>query len=62
MDAVIGYNDPSAIGAVIAARSVGKKLVVVGLNGTSDGLAAVKDGRLVATVRSRIRSRSGRSS
>lgn len=52
MDAVIGYNDPSAIGAVIAARSVGKKLTVVGLNGTSDGLAAVKDGRLVATVRS----------
>ena len=52
MDAVIGYNDPSAIGAVIAARSAGKKLVVVGLNGTSDGLAAVKDGRLVATVRS----------
>ncbi len=52
MNAVIGYNDPSAIGAVIAARSVGKKLAVVGLNGTSDGLAAVKDGRLVATVRS----------
>ena len=52
MDAVIGYNDPSAIGAVIAARSAGRKLTVVGLNGTSDGLAAVKDGRLVATVRS----------
>ena len=52
MDAVIGYNDPSAIGAVIAARSLGKKLTVVGLNGTSDGIAAVKDGRLVATVRS----------
>ncbi len=52
MNAVIGYNDPSAIGAVIAARSAGKKLTVVGLNGTSDGIAAVKDGRLAATVRS----------
>jgi ABC-type sugar transport system substrate-binding protein len=50
MDAVIGYNDPSAIGAVTAARGAGKKLVVVGLNGTSDGVAGVRDGRLAATV------------
>jgi ABC-type sugar transport system substrate-binding protein len=50
MNAVIGYNDPSAIGAVIAARSAGRKLTVVGLNGTSDGIQAVKDGRLAATV------------
>jgi ribose transport system substrate-binding protein len=50
MDAVIGYNDPSAVGAVIAARAAGRKLTVIGLNGTSDGIAAVKDGRLAATV------------
>jgi ABC-type sugar transport system substrate-binding protein len=50
MDAVIGYNDPSAIGAVIAARAAGKKLTVIGLNGSSDGIAAVKDGRIAATV------------
>jgi ABC-type sugar transport system substrate-binding protein len=50
MNAVIGYNDPSAIGAVTAARGTGKKLVVVGLNGTSDGIAGVRDGRLAATV------------
>jgi ribose transport system substrate-binding protein len=50
MDAVIAYNDPSAVGAVIAARAAGRKLTVVGLNGTSDGIAAVKDGRLAATV------------
>jgi ABC-type sugar transport system substrate-binding protein len=50
MDAVIGYNDPSAVGAVVAARAAGKKLTVIGLNGTSDGVAAVKDGRLAATV------------
>lgn len=52
MDAVIGYNDPSAIGAVVAAKSAGKTLTVVGLNGTSDGIQAVKDGRLAATVQS----------
>ena len=50
MDAVIAYNDPSAVGAVIAARAAGKRLTVIGLNGTSDGIAAVKDGRLAATV------------
>ncbi|MBM3677156.1 MAG: sugar ABC transporter substrate-binding protein, partial [Actinobacteria bacterium] len=50
MDAVIAYNDPSAVGAVIAARAAGKKLTVIGLNGTSDGIAAVKDGRLAASV------------
>jgi len=50
MDAVIAYNDPSAVGAVVAARAAGKRLTVIGLNGTSDGIAAVKDGRLAATV------------
>ena len=50
MDAVIAYNDPSAVGAVIAARASGKTLTVIGLNGTSDGIQAVKDGRLAATV------------
>jgi ABC-type sugar transport system substrate-binding protein len=50
IDAVIGYNDPSALGAVIAARSTGRKLTVIGLNGSSDGISAVKAGRLAATV------------
>jgi ABC-type sugar transport system substrate-binding protein len=50
IDAVIGYNDPSALGAYAAARSGGRKLTIVGLNGTSDGIAGVKSGRLVATV------------
>ena len=50
MNAVIGYNDPSAIGAVTAARGAGRKLVVIGLNGTSDGIAGVRSGQLAATV------------
>jgi ABC-type sugar transport system substrate-binding protein len=51
MNAVIGYNDPSALGAVIAARGAGRPVTVVGLNGDSAGLAAVKSGKLAATVR-----------
>ena len=51
MNAVIGYNDPSALGAVIAARGANRNVTVVGLNGDSAGLAAVKSGKLAATVR-----------
>ncbi len=50
IDAVIGYNDPSALGAIIAARSSGRNVTVIGLNGSSDGINAVKAGRLAATV------------
>jgi len=50
MNAVIGYNDPSAIGAFTAARGLSRKLTIVGLNGSSDGLAAVRAGHEAATV------------
>ena len=50
MDAVIGYNDPSALGAVVAARGAGRDLTIVGLNGSSDGVSAVKAGRIAGTV------------
>jgi len=50
MDSVIGYNDPSALGTVIAAKGAGRKLIAIGLNGTSDGIAGVKSGQLAATV------------
>ena len=44
---VIGYNDPSAIGAAAAARSQGKTdLVFGGQNGGSDAFVALKAGRL----------------
>jgi ribose transport system substrate-binding protein len=51
MNAIIGYNDPSAVGAVIAARGANRNVTIVGLNGDSAGLAAVKSGKLAATVR-----------
>ena len=50
VDSVIGYNDPSALGAVIAARATGRDITVVGLNGSSDGIEGVKSERLIATV------------
>jgi ribose transport system substrate-binding protein len=50
VDSVIGYNDPSALGAVIAARATDRDITVVGLNGSSDGIQGVKSGRLLATV------------
>jgi ribose transport system substrate-binding protein len=50
INAVIGYNDPSALGAVVASRGVGRTLTVIGINGTSDGIAGVKTGKLAATV------------
>ena len=50
IDAVLGYNDPSALGAVVAARGTGRQLKIIGINGTSDGIAAVKNGSLAATV------------
>jgi len=50
IDAVLGYNEPSALGAVIAARGAGRTLTIIGINGTSDGIAGVKSGTLAATV------------
>jgi len=50
IDAVLGYNDPSALGTVVAARGSGRQLKIIGINGTSDGIAGVKNGSLAATV------------
>ncbi len=50
LDSVIAYNDPSALGTVVAARGAGRTVTIVGLNGSSDGVSAVKSGRIVGTV------------
>lgn len=48
---VIAYNDPSAVGASAAARAQGKEgLVFGGQNGGSDGLEAVRGGRINYTI------------
>jgi ABC-type sugar transport system substrate-binding protein len=49
---LLPYNDPNGIGAGAAARAQGKKdFPIVGTNGGSDALAAIKSGRLTATVK-----------
>jgi ribose transport system substrate-binding protein len=49
---VIGYNDPSAIGASAAARAQGKTgLVFGGQNGGSDAFEAIRAGRLTYTAK-----------
>jgi inositol transport system substrate-binding protein len=52
-NAVISNNDEMAIGAAMALKSAGKKkgdVLVAGVDGTPDGLAAVKNGDLTVSV------------
>ncbi|MGN7477730.1 ribose ABC transporter substrate-binding protein RbsB [Solibacillus silvestris] len=48
--AVFAHNDEMALGAQEAISASGKKIVVVGFDATDDAVAAVKAGRLAATV------------
>jgi ribose transport system substrate-binding protein len=49
--AIFAANDPPALGAVQALKAAGRSdVVVVGFDGTKDGLQAVKDGDLAADV------------
>jgi ribose transport system substrate-binding protein len=47
---IFAHNDEMALGAVEAAASAGKKIAIVGFDATDDAVAAVKDGRMAATV------------
>ena len=52
-DAVLANNDEMALGAIQAMKAAGKpmdKVIVVGVDGTPDGLAAIKAGDLDATI------------
>ena len=46
---VFGFNDNSAIGAGLAAKARGMKLLIFGINGTEQGISAVKSGLITAT-------------
>jgi ribose transport system substrate-binding protein len=51
VQAIMAYNDAAAIGAAVAARTAGlNNVVIVGQNGDDDGIEAVEDGRLSATI------------
>ena len=48
--AIFAQNDEMALGAVKAVKAAGKDILVVGFDGTDEGVAAVKNGELAATV------------
>ena len=50
INAVFAANDEMALGAVKAIQAAGRKIIVVGFDGTRDGIAAVKNGSMYATI------------
>jgi ribose transport system substrate-binding protein len=51
INAVMAYNDDSAIGAAIALKNAGvKNPVIVGMNGDPEGVNAIKDGQMSAMI------------
>ena len=50
IQAVFAANDEMALGAVEAISGAGKNVVVVGFDATDDALAAIRDGRMAATI------------
>ena len=48
--AIFAPNDEMALGAISAAKSANKNIMIVGFDGTEDGMKAVEDGDLVATI------------
>ena len=47
---IFAHNDEMALGALEAAAAAGKNIVIVGFDAIDDALAAVKEGRMAATV------------
>ncbi|MCP3663733.1 MAG: ribose ABC transporter substrate-binding protein RbsB [Gammaproteobacteria bacterium] len=50
ISAVFAHNDEMALGAVKAIQSTKRDIMVVGFDGTDDGVAAVNNGSMLATV------------
>lgn len=50
VQAVFAQNDEMALGALRAVQASGKDVLIVGFDGTEDGIAAVKRGILSATI------------
>lgn len=48
--AIFAQNDEMALGAISAAKSAGKNILVVGFDGTEDGVKAVNSGDMIATI------------
>ncbi|KXF82839.1 ribose ABC transporter substrate-binding protein RbsB [Enterovibrio coralii] len=50
VQAVFAQNDEMALGALRAVQASGKDIMIVGFDGTEDGIAAVNRGKLAATI------------
>lgn len=50
VQAVFAQNDEMALGALRAVQAAGKKILIVGFDGTDDGVQAIKAGLMAATV------------
>ncbi|GAB6261076.1 ribose ABC transporter substrate-binding protein RbsB [Photobacterium sp. R1] len=50
VQAVFAQNDEMALGALRAVQASGKQVMIVGFDGTDDGIAAVNRGKLAATI------------
>ncbi|MBZ9687668.1 ribose ABC transporter substrate-binding protein RbsB [Clostridium estertheticum] len=49
-DAIFAHNDEMALGAIKAAKTANKKVIIVGFDGNDEAKAAVKSGDLAATI------------
>ncbi|HGO5815398.1 TPA: ribose ABC transporter substrate-binding protein RbsB [Mannheimia haemolytica] len=50
VQAIFAQNDEMALGALRAVNSAKKEVVIVGFDGTDDGVKAVESGKLAATI------------
>ena len=50
IDAVFAHNDEMALGAQKAIEASGREIIIVGFDATEDAVAAVKEGKMSATV------------
>jgi len=50
VQAVFAANDEMALGALEAISGAGKDVIVVGFDATDDAIAAIKEGRMAATI------------
>lgn len=50
VQAIFAQNDEMALGALRAIGAANKKVLIVGFDGTDDGVKAVKSGKLAATI------------
>lgn len=50
VQAVFAQNDEMALGAIRAVQAANKSVLIVGFDGTDDGVKAVKSGKLRATI------------